>query len=73
MPERQIPHRVLRLCVRKSTLPPEQCAVPERCETRRCQIDECQEEVHYDPMASISALGEEFIVCTECVEQALGD
>lgn len=71
MPEKETPQRVLRICVRKTTLPPEQCAVPERCETRWCQIRECRAEVHYDPKASIPALGEEFIVCGECIEAAL--
>lgn len=66
VPERQV---VLRICVRKSVLPPEECAVPERCENRQCRV--CHQDVHYDPKASIPALGAEFIACSDCVEELL--
>lgn len=66
MPNRQ---PVLRLCVRKSVLPPEQCAVPERCENRQCCG--CGEDVHYDPKASIPVLGEEMIICMQCLDASV--
>lgn len=63
------PQPVLRICVRKSELPPEECAVPERCENRQCQA--CGQDVHYDPKASIPVLGKEMIVCITCLEKAI--
>jgi hypothetical protein len=38
---------------------------PDRCQIRQCSL--CLREVHYDPAASIPALGPETICCTSCV------
>jgi hypothetical protein len=67
---------VLRLCAAigpaaYGKLPREMCACPERCQDRECSV--CGTEVHYDPKASIPALGEELIVCGGCMEALLGE
>jgi hypothetical protein len=56
--------RVLRICASHEFLPREECAVPERCEERTCEG--CGAPVHYDPKASIPALGPELVVCQTC-------
>lgn len=62
---------VLRVCVAigpaaYGRLPRGMCTVPERCEDRTCSC--CGVTVHYDPRASIPALGQERIVCGGCFE-----
>lgn len=58
---------VIRLCVRVATLPLDQCAVPNRCELHQCA--RCDQPVHYDPAASIPALGREVIICNVCIDE----
>jgi hypothetical protein len=63
------PRPVLRLCVSHVALPRESCVVPERCEERDCA--RCGQVVHYDPAASIPALGPELILCEHCTEEVM--
>ena len=60
---------VLRLCASLAMLPLEECAVPERCQTRQCRV--CDQDVHWDPKASIPILGPEFIICETCFDEGM--
>ncbi len=62
-----VPQPVLRLCVPFEDLPRELCTCPDRCQVRQCSL--CLRDVHYDPKAAIPALGQEFIICSICLEQ----
>lgn len=59
------PDHVMRLAATVAGLPIDQCAIPERCETRECA--DCHQPVHYDPKACIPLLGPEHIVCDDCM------
>lgn len=58
---------VLRLCAAHSRLPTQDCAIPGRCVRETCR--RCSQDVHYDPGASIPALGPEFILCDACFDE----
>ena len=63
---------VLRICARQDRLPAAECIIAERCDhSKVCRT--CGAELHYDPAATIALLGPEFIVCGDCVGQALTD
>jgi hypothetical protein len=62
---------VLLLCAAFEDLPASLCSCPDRCRIEQCAL--CLRDVHYDPRASIPALGREVIVCLRCIEQPGAD